>query len=93
MGLTVTDRHVHRGLPQIPLADLARTTNGALIRAGTQEQRTDLAQIIIDDRLAATKPQRFDHLPDPHPPSFGSTRNNRWISSLNGSSFDGRDGH
>jgi hypothetical protein len=60
------DRTLGLGLPQIELADLARPIDGALKRAGRrQKQRPDLAQIIIDDRLAALEPQRRDQLADP----------------------------
>ena len=62
----MTDRHQLRGLPQIPLTDLARPIDRPLMRAQLQEDRTDLAQIVINDRLAAIKPQRLDLLPHPH---------------------------
>ena len=34
-------------------------------RPGRHQQRPDLAQVVIDDRLAAVEPQRRDQLPDP----------------------------
>ena len=63
----MTDRHPRRGLPQIPLADLPRAINGPLVRARRQEQRADLTQVVIDDRLGAIEPERLDQLPDPDP--------------------------
>jgi hypothetical protein len=64
--LTVTDRHRQRRLPQIPLTDLARPIHRPLMRAQLHEDRADLAQIVIHDRLAAIKPQRLDLLTHPH---------------------------
>ena len=63
----MTDRHRHRRLPQIPLADLARPIDRPLMRAQLHEHRADLAQVVIHDRLAAIEPQRLDLLPHPHP--------------------------
>jgi hypothetical protein len=57
-----------------------------------QEQRPHLAQIIVDDRLAAHEAQRLDQLAHPHARQRGSSLSSRWISSLNGPSFDGRSG-
>ena len=62
----MTDGHRRRGLPQIPLADLARPIDRPLMRAQPQEHRADLAQVVINDRLAAIEPQRLDLLPHPH---------------------------
>ncbi len=64
-GLTVTDWHRPRGLPQIPLADLPRPIDGPLVRAGALKQRAHLPQIVINDRLAAIEPERLDQFPDP----------------------------
>src|SRR6202041_1278899 len=64
-GLTVTDWHRPRGLPQIPLADLPRPIDGPLVRAGALKQRAHLPQIVINDRLAAIEPERLDQFPNP----------------------------
>jgi hypothetical protein len=55
------------GLPQIELADLAGPIDRALIRPRHREQRPDLAQVVIDDRLTAVEPQRRDQLPNTLP--------------------------
>jgi hypothetical protein len=54
-------------LPEIKLADLTRPIDRPLKRPWPHEQRPDLTQIVIDDRLAAIEPQRLDQLPDPLP--------------------------
>jgi hypothetical protein len=84
----VPDRDLLGGLPEVELADLARPIDRPLKRPGRIKQRPHLAQIVIDDRVAAIEPQRLDQLPDPLPVSFASALSSRWISSLNGSSFD-----
>ncbi len=66
-GLAMTDGNMLRGLPEIPLADLPRPINRALMRARPREQWAHLTQIIIDDRLATIEPERLDQLTDPHP--------------------------
>ena len=86
------DRDMLGGLPQIPLADLPRPIDRPLERAPRQEQRPHLAQIVIHDRLAAIKAQGSISSRTRTPGSFGSSRSSSWISSLNGSSFDGRAG-
>ena len=54
-----------------------------------REQRPHLAQIVIDDRLAAIEAQRRDQLADALARAASDPRSSsRWISSLNGSSFD-----
>jgi hypothetical protein len=73
-GLAVANRHMLRGLPQIELTDLPRPIDGALICPACRKQRPDLAQVVIDDRLAAIKPERRDQLPDPHARQFGIRR-------------------
>jgi hypothetical protein len=63
--LAVTDRDLVLGLPEVKLADLPRPIDGPLKRPRwRREQRPHLAQVVIDDRLAAIKPQRRDQLPD-----------------------------
>src|SRR5271165_5184890 len=37
------------------------------MRARLHEQRAHLAQVVIDDRLAAIETERLDQLPDPDP--------------------------
>src|SRR5579884_169333 len=64
-NLAVADRHRPRRLPQIPLTDLPRSIDGPLMRPELEEQRSDLAHVPIDDRLATIEPQRLDQLPDP----------------------------
>ena len=55
-----------------------------------REQRPDLAQIVIDDRLARLAAQRPQQLPDSHSRQPRIVLSSRWISSLNGSSLDPR---
>ena len=65
-GLAVPDRDLAARLPEIELADLARPIDRALKRPRRRrEQRPHLAQVVIDDRLAAIEAQRRDQLPDP----------------------------
>ena len=73
-GLAVPDRDLRARLPEIELADLARPIDRPLKRPRRRrEQRPDLAQVVIDDRLAAREAQRLDQLADPLTPgSFGS---------------------
>ena len=62
------DRDLPPRLPEIELADLARAINRPLKRPRRRrEQRADLAQIVVDDRLAALKAQRRDQLADALP--------------------------
>src|SRR6202007_1022832 len=63
--LAVADGDGGTRLPQVPLADLAGAIDGALKGALGQKQRAHLAQVVIDDRLAADKAERLDQLPDP----------------------------
>jgi hypothetical protein len=63
----VPDRDLFTWLPQVELADLPRPVDRALKRPGHDEERADLAQVVIDDRLAAVEPQRRDQLADPLP--------------------------
>src|SRR4051812_43488243 len=65
--LPKADRDLRRRLPQIELADLPRPIDGALIGPRRREQRPDLAQIVIDDRLAPIEPQRRNQLPNALP--------------------------
>lgn len=64
----------------------------ALMRAQLQKDRPDLAQVVSHERLAAIEPQRLDLLPQLHARELRVVLHKRWISSLNGSSFDGRSG-
>lgn len=61
------DRHLASGLPDVELADLARPVDRPLRRPDGPEQRPHLAQIVIEDRLAAIPPQRLEQLADPNP--------------------------
>jgi hypothetical protein len=65
----------------------------ALMRPRPDEQPAHLAQVVVDDRLAAVEPQQLDQLPDTDTGQPRITLQQPWISSLNGSSFDGRPGH
>ncbi|MDQ2896601.1 MAG: hypothetical protein M3Y09_13320 [Actinomycetota bacterium] len=59
-------------LPDIELADLARSINRPDKRSGRPgEQRPNLPQIVINDRLARDAPQRFKQLPDPDAGQLG----------------------
>jgi len=61
----VTDGHLNARLPDIELADLARPIDRALRRPRGREQRPDLTQVVIEDRLAANPARRLKQLPDP----------------------------
>ena len=62
----MADGDLLAGLPEVELADLPGSIDGALERPWRrQEQRPHLAQVVIDDRLAAIEPKRRDQLPDP----------------------------
>jgi len=63
-----------------------------LMRAELQEHRTDLPQVVIHDRLAASNPNGSISSRILTPGRFASSFNNRWIWSLNRSSFDDRSG-
>ena len=84
----MTDRDLPGGLPEIELADLARAIDRALKRPGRIKQRPHLAQVAIDDRLAAIEPQRRDELPDPLPGQLRVGLQQPVDLDLNGSSFD-----
>ena len=86
-GLAVTDGHLLTWLPEIELADLAGSIDGALKRPRRRrEQRADLAQIVIDDRLADGAAQRLQQLPNPDAGQLRIALQQPWISGLNGSS-------
>jgi hypothetical protein len=64
------DRHPDTGMPPVDLADLARLVRRALERPAGQERRTDVAQVVLEDRDPAPVPewlQAFadDRRPDP----------------------------
>jgi hypothetical protein len=85
----VADRDLRARLPEVELADLTRSIHGPLKRPRRRrEQRPHLTQVIIDDRLAAIKPSGEISSRIRWPGSFESAFSSRWISSLNGSSFD-----
>src|SRR4051812_29805837 len=63
----MTDRDLGPGLPEIELTDLPRPIDSPLIGARIDEERPDLADVVIDDRLAAAEPQRSDQLADALP--------------------------
>jgi hypothetical protein len=65
-SLAMTDRHLELGLPDVELADLARPIDRALRRPRRAKQRPHLAQVVIEDRLAAVPAQQLKQLTDPH---------------------------
>jgi hypothetical protein len=69
--LPMPDRHLRARLPNIKLADLARPVDRPLRRPGGLEQRPDLPQVVIKDRLAAIPPQRLQQLADADPGQRG----------------------
>jgi hypothetical protein len=48
----VADRDLLARLPEVELQQLAGPVDGALIGPAALEQRPDLAQVIVEDRLA-----------------------------------------
>jgi hypothetical protein len=84
----MADRDLGARLPQIELADLRRPIDSALKRPGRREQRADLAQIVIDDRLAPLEPNGAISSRIRCPGIAASSPSSRWISALNGSSFE-----
>ena len=87
--LAMTDRHLGPRLPDVKLADLARAIDGPLKRPRPRrEQRPDLTQVVINDRLDAAHPSGSSSSRTRTPGSFGSAASSRWISCLNGSSLD-----
>src|SRR5207248_8774249 len=64
-GLPVTDRDQPTRLPQIALHQLPRPIDRALERARYEEPRTDLPDVVIEDRLAARIAKLGRHLPQP----------------------------
>jgi hypothetical protein len=70
-GLAVPDRDLALGLPEVELADLTRPIDRALIGPRRQEHRSDLAQVVVNDRLAARIAQRLDQLAHPLPRQLG----------------------
>jgi hypothetical protein len=62
----VPDGNLGLGLPEIELADLARPIDRPLKHPWRRrEQWPHLAQVVVDDRLAAIEPERRDQLADP----------------------------
>jgi len=54
----VADRDLRARASEVELADLAGPIDGPLIAPGRREQRPDVAQVVIDDRLAAVEAKR-----------------------------------
>jgi hypothetical protein len=70
--LPVADRDRLARLPEIELTDLARPIDRPLKRSGRwREQRPDLAQIVVNDRLGRAATQRLEQLADPDPGQLG----------------------
>lgn len=63
-GLPVADRNLGLGLPKIELAELTGTVDGALVGALGSQQRAQLAQVLVEDRLAADVAELGDQLAD-----------------------------
>src|SRR5215207_4481381 len=65
--LAVADRDRAARLPEVELTDLARPIEGALEGPrGRGEQRAHLAQVVVEDRLAAAIADLGDQLAHPH---------------------------
>jgi len=58
----VADRDLGLGLPEVEPADLPRPIDGALVGAPGSEARPHLAQVVVEDRLAALIAKLFDQL-------------------------------
>jgi len=58
------DRNLGLRLPEVELADLARAVDGALVGALGDEERAHLAQVVVEDRLAAGVAELGDQLAD-----------------------------
>src|SRR6516165_1514933 len=63
-GLAVTDGNLRLGLEQVELQELAGPVRGALIGALGTDDRAQLAQVAIEDRLAARIAALADQLAD-----------------------------
>jgi hypothetical protein len=62
--LSVADRDLGLRLPEVELAELGRSIDGALVGALGTEDRAQLAQVIIENRLGASVTGLFDQLAD-----------------------------
>jgi hypothetical protein len=60
----VADRDLARGLPEVELTDLPRAVERALEAALGSEQGAQLADALVDDRLATVEAERLDQLTD-----------------------------
>jgi hypothetical protein len=65
--LAVPDRDLPPRLAEVELAQLARAIARALVGARKQEAGAQLAQEVVEDRLAAVVAELLDLLADPHP--------------------------
>ena len=63
--LPPTDRDLARGLPEVELDQLAGPVAGALVGARLDEVRTDLAQVVVEDRLRTLIAEPLEDLQDP----------------------------
>lgn len=90
-GLAPADGDLRAWLAQIELRQLPRPITRALKAARRrQKPRPQLAQQVIEDRLAAHVAELLQLLTHPHPDSVGSSPSNSSITTTNGSSIDGR---
>jgi hypothetical protein len=76
----VADRDLLARLPEVELADLPGPVDGALVGAPGGEVRPDLAQVVVEDRLASFVAQLCDQLADASIET-PSTKCNRLISA------------
>jgi hypothetical protein len=60
----VADRDLRSGLPQVELQQLAGAIDSALIGPPALEQRPDVAQVVIEDRLRPVVAELLDQLAD-----------------------------
>ena len=63
-GLAVADRDLGPRLPEVELADLPGSVDGALVGAPGGKARAHLAQVVVEDRLAALIAELGDQLAD-----------------------------
>jgi hypothetical protein len=87
--LAMADRYLPFGLPEIELQQLAAPINRPLERPPRWRiERPQLGHVVIDQRLAPSNPSSPMSSNTRIQGSLESSRNSRWISSLNGSSAD-----
>ena len=88
----MADRNRPRRLPKVELDELTRPVPGALEHPRRIEDRPQLANVLITDRLTALETELRDPIPDHLRRHRTISASNSWILGLNGSSFDERTG-